>query len=86
MLVCRSNLHPNLQHVRLSQHQCCLPACVSFVFHRAPLLRVIGEKREQIGMKTRDDALQMALEQEVDLILINPNEAPPVARLMEWSK
>lgn len=37
-------------------------------------------------MKTRDDALQMALEQEVDLILINPNEAPPVARLMEWSK
>lgn len=59
---------------------------MSFAFHRAPLLRVIGEKREQIGMKTRDDALQMALEQEVDLILINPNEAPPVARLMEWSK
>lgn len=52
----------------------------------APLLRVIGPAKEQMGMKSRDDALKMAVLMKMDIILINPEQAPPIARIIQWSK
>ncbi|KAG1667977.1 hypothetical protein FOA52_000621 [Chlamydomonas sp. UWO 241] len=52
----------------------------------APLLRLIGAAKEQIGMKPLEEALRMANGQDMDLILINPEQAPPVARIIQWSK
>ena len=52
----------------------------------APLLRIIGPAKEQMGMKPRDDALKLAVQMKMDLILINPEQAPPIARIIQWSK
>lgn len=53
---------------------------------RAPLLRLIGPLKEPIGMKPLAEALQMASQASMDLLLINPEQAPPVARIIQWSK
>jgi hypothetical protein len=54
--------------------------------HRAPLLRLIGPQKEAIGPKPLEEALRMAMNEDMDLILINPEQAPPVARIIQWSK
>ena len=52
----------------------------------APELRVIGKAGENIGVKTRDEALALAHESGLDLIEISPTAKPPVARIMDWGK
>ena len=47
---------------------------------RAPKVRVIGESGEQLGVMTLGDAIQMARQQELDLVEVSPNADPPVAR------
>lgn len=47
---------------------------------------VIGPKGEQLGIKTKDDALILAEYAGFDLVLISPNSTPPVARLMDYKK
>ena len=37
-------------------------------------------------MKPLAEALQMASQASMDLLLINPEQAPPVARIIQWSK
>ena len=37
-------------------------------------------------MVSRDEALRMAKEAELDLILVSPNANPPVAKIYSWSK
>mmetsp|Transcript_28904 Transcript_28904/g.63742 ORF Transcript_28904/g.63742 Transcript_28904/m.63742 type:complete len:325 (-) Transcript_28904:903-1877(-) len=49
-------------------------------------VRVIGLDRENMGVRSLDEALQMALAAEVDLVLINPDQQPPLTRLITWSK
>ncbi|KAI8107344.1 hypothetical protein M9434_001986 [Picochlorum sp. BPE23] len=49
-------------------------------------VRVIGEDKEPLGIMSRSEALQMAENQEVDLILVVPGATPPVCRLIEYSK
>eukprot|EP00889_Picochlorum_renovo_P003859 jgi/Picre1/30889/NNA_006248.t1 len=49
-------------------------------------VRVIGEDKEPLGIMSRSEALQMAEDQEVDLILVVPGATPPVCRLIEYSK
>ena len=51
-----------------------------------PKLRVVDDLSKQIGILTRDEALKMATEKEVDLILIAPNANPPVGKLIELNK
>ena len=50
------------------------------------MLRLIGPQKEPIGMKPLAEALQMASQASMDLLLINPEQAPPVARIIQWSK
>lgn len=47
---------------------------------------VIGPKGEQLGVKTKEDALILAEYAGFDLVLINPNSTPAVAKLMDYKK
>jgi translation initiation factor IF-3 len=53
---------------------------------RAPEVRLINDQGELIGVVSKSEALQMADEQDKDVILIAPNAAPPVAKLIQYSK
>ncbi len=49
-------------------------------------MRVIGADGEQLGILTRQDALQTAKEQGFDLVEVSPNAEPPVCRIMDYGK
>ncbi|HEX2618138.1 MAG TPA: translation initiation factor IF-3, partial [Flavobacteriales bacterium] len=53
---------------------------------RVPRVRVIGVEGEQVGILSRDEALRMAEEAELDLVEIQPNADPPVCRIMDFGK
>ena len=53
---------------------------------RVPRVRVIGADGEQVGVLTRDEALHMAQELDLDLVEIQPNADPPVCRIMDFGK
>ncbi|MDH7476553.1 MAG: translation initiation factor IF-3 [Microgenomates group bacterium] len=52
----------------------------------APTLRVVDEKGAQIGVMTKQEALNLASEKEVDLVLIAPKANPPVAKIIDFKK
>lgn len=49
-------------------------------------VRLINTDKEMIGIVTREEALRMADELQVDVICISPDADPPVCRLLEYSK
>lgn len=49
-------------------------------------MRVIGENGEQLGVLPFRQALQMAREQDLDLVEVAPNTDPPVCRLLDYGK
>ncbi len=53
---------------------------------RAKEVRLITEKGENKGIIPTEEALSMADEAELDLVLINPNQEPPVAKIMDFGK
>ena len=53
---------------------------------RANSLRVIDQDGKQLGVLSRAEALQMAAEQELDLVEISPDANPPVAKIVDWGK
>lgn len=53
---------------------------------RARELRVIDHNGDQLGVKTRNDALQLAGRANLDLVLVAPQAKPPVARIMDYGK
>lgn len=52
----------------------------------APKLRVIDKEGKQVGVLTKDEALKLAKEQEIDLIEIAPKASPPVCKLIDFKK
>lgn len=53
---------------------------------RAREVRLIDENGEQVGVMSKQDALQRANDADLDLVLISPNAKPPVARIMDYGK
>ncbi len=53
---------------------------------RAPKLRVVDENGEQVGIKTREEALALAQERDLDLVEVAPSADPPVCRIMDYGK
>ncbi|HSX46787.1 MAG TPA: translation initiation factor IF-3 [Patescibacteria group bacterium] len=53
---------------------------------RAPRLRVIDEEGQQLGVLSRQEAIEMATNRELDLVEISPNADPPVAKIVDWGK
>ncbi|MDV8934513.1 MAG: translation initiation factor IF-3, partial [Carnobacterium sp.] len=53
---------------------------------RARELRLIGDDGEQLGVKTKSEALKLAEQANLDLVLVAPTAKPPVARVMDYGK
>lgn len=53
---------------------------------RAPELRVIDAEGKQLGVLSRAEALQMARDQELDLVEISADADPPVVKIIDWGK
>lgn len=49
-------------------------------------IRLIGEDGEQMGVMPVKEALGMAQEAELDLVLISPNAKPPVCKIVDYGK
>lgn len=49
-------------------------------------MRVIDEEGNQIGVLSKSEALQMAYDQDLDLVEISPDANPPVAKIVDWGK
>jgi len=49
-------------------------------------VRLIGEDGKQIGILSRDEALDFALGQGADLVLIGEKASPPVAKVIDFKK
>jgi translation initiation factor IF-3 len=53
---------------------------------RVPQVRLIDENGAQVGIKSTDDALKYAWDQNLDLVEVAPDARPPVCRVMDYSK
>lgn len=53
---------------------------------KAQTVLVIGPNGEQVGEKSRDDALTLAEAAGFDLVLVAPDAKPPVCRIMNFGK
>ena len=63
-----------LKHIRINQQI------------RSKEVRVIGPNSEQLGVVTIQRALELANEYELDLVEVAPTAAPPVCRIIDFSK
>ncbi len=53
---------------------------------RVPRVRVVSAEGEQVGIIGTQEALEMASEQDLDLVEVAPQAEPPVARIMDYGK
>lgn len=53
---------------------------------RAREVRLIDSNGDQLGVKTRQEALEIAQTRELDLVLVAPGAKPPVCRIMDYGK
>lgn len=52
----------------------------------SPELRVVGAEGENVGVVSHREAMKLAKESELDLIVISPKAKPPVAKIMDYGK
>lgn len=52
----------------------------------APTLRVVDDQSKQVGVLPRQEALRIAQEKSLDLVLIAPKANPPVAKIIDFKK
>ena len=53
---------------------------------RSKEVRLIGENGENHGIVETSKALRMAYDADLDLVLISPNQEPPVAKILNYGK
>ena len=51
-----------------------------------PKVRLIGTNNEQLGIMSSKEALAIAEEQNLDLVLMSPNAEPPVCKIIDYGK
>ena len=51
-----------------------------------PKVRLIGQNNEQLGIMSSKEALNLASEQNLDLVLMSPNAEPPVCKIIDYGK
>lgn len=51
-----------------------------------PKVRLIGSNNEQLGIMSSREALAIAEEQNLDLVLMSPNAEPPVCKIIDYGK
>ncbi len=74
-------LPPNLANKRPTRN---LPMINERI--RFPQIRVVGPDGAQLGILTPAEAMRIAEEQEVDLVLVSDKADPPVCRIMDYGK
>lgn len=47
---------------------------------------MIDEDGKQLGILSKQEALRLAAERELDLVEISPDAKPPVAKIVDWGK
>jgi len=53
---------------------------------RAPEVRLIGPKGDNVGVISTNEAMRIAREADLDLVEVAPNANPPVCRVMDYGK
>ncbi len=53
---------------------------------RAREVRLIGANGDQLGIKSRQEALEIAQNVNLDLVMVAPTAKPPVCRIMDYGK
>lgn len=53
---------------------------------RARELRLIANDGSQLGVKSKQEALKLAEQANLDLVLVAPKAKPPVAKIMDYGK
>jgi len=53
---------------------------------RIPELRVLGDDGEQFGIISLTEAMNIANDKGLDLVLMSPDAKPPVAKVMDYGK
>ena len=53
---------------------------------RDPELRVLGNDGEQFGIISREEAIKIADDKGLDLVIVSPDAKPPVAKIMDYGK
>ena len=53
---------------------------------RAPIVRVIDDKGQNLGELPILDALKLAYDRNLDLVEISPNTNPPIAKITDYGK
>jgi translation initiation factor IF-3 len=53
---------------------------------RAKQVRLVGQNGDQIGIISKQEALEMAQNANLDLVMVAPNAKPPVCRIMDYGK
>lgn len=49
-------------------------------------VRLIGADGAQLGVQSRNEALRLAEEAELDLVMVAPQATPPVCKIMDYGK
>ncbi len=49
-------------------------------------MQIIDENAQSLGKVKLEDALNMAMDKELDLVLVSPNTNPPVCKIMNYGK
>ncbi|KGX93401.1 translation initiation factor IF-3 [Pontibacillus halophilus JSM 076056 = DSM 19796] len=53
---------------------------------RAREVRLIDANGDQLGVKSKNEALDIAANANLDLVMVAPNAKPPVCRIMDYGK
>ncbi|KAF2316996.1 hypothetical protein GH714_010066 [Hevea brasiliensis] len=53
---------------------------------RASTVRLIDEQQNMVGVVPKSEAIQMAEDAELDLVILSPDADPPVVRIMDYNK
>ena len=53
---------------------------------QVPEVRLISDTGEQLGLMSAEAALQIAIDKEMDLVMIAPTSKPPVCKIMDYGK
>ncbi len=55
-------------------------------FIRSPQIRLVAEDGQQIGIVSKEEALEIAEDRGLDLVEVAPQGDPPVCRIMDYGK
>jgi translation initiation factor IF-3 len=53
---------------------------------KSPTVRLVDSEGQNLGVKSTRDAINLAYDQELDLVVVSPSATPPVAKICDYGK